>query len=173
MKGGSQKTCVDLQNTSGGRLKLFKTCKKPRRRWQQPSFGGCRISQHTYKQQREDEDHEDHETNKKNMKIMYIVPKNQKMNITRVKRHEAWGSWNQEKEHEKYVVPRNQETNITRVKRHKACISFKSHKPWKAQIFMKLKKLRTSQNLESSKLKKARRLSQGGKKLKDQFFCTR
>jgi len=54
-------------------------------------FGGrCWISQHTYKQQREDEDREDHKTNKKkNMKIMYIVPRNQKMNITRVKRHEA------------------------------------------------------------------------------------
>jgi hypothetical protein len=40
-----------------------------------------------------------------------------------------------------YIVPRNQEMNITRVKKHKAYISLKSHKPWKAQIFMKLKKL--------------------------------
>jgi hypothetical protein len=30
-------------------------------------------------------------------------------------------------------MPRIQETNITRVKRHEGCISFKSHKPWKAQ----------------------------------------
>jgi hypothetical protein len=37
-------------------------------------------------------------------------------------------------------MPRIQETNITRVKRHEGCISFKSHKPWKAQILMKLKK---------------------------------
>jgi hypothetical protein len=44
---------------------------------------------------------------------------------------------------------RNQETNITRVKRHEAYISFKSHKPWKAQILMKLKKLGISQSLES------------------------
>jgi len=41
----------------------------------------------------------------------------------------------------KYVMPRIQETNITRVKRNEGCISFKSHKPWKAQILMKLKKL--------------------------------
>jgi hypothetical protein len=138
MKGGSQKTCVDLQNTRAGRLKLFKIHKKLGRRWQWPKFGRCRISQHTYKQQKEDENCEDHETNKKNMKIMYIMPRNQEMNITRVKMHEARGSWNQEKEHDKYVLPRNQKTNITRVKRHKACISLKFHKPWKAPNFMKL-----------------------------------
>jgi hypothetical protein len=35
-------------------------------------FGRYQISQHTYKQWREEEDWEDHETNKKkNMKIMY------------------------------------------------------------------------------------------------------
>jgi hypothetical protein len=44
---------------------------------------------------------------------------------------------------------KNQETNITRVKRRDACISLKSHKPWKAQILMKLKKLGISQSLES------------------------
>ncbi len=106
------------------------------------------------------------------------MPRNQKMNIIRVKRHEAWESWNQEEEeHEKYVVPRNQETNITRVKRHEACISLKSHKPWKAQILMKLKKFGTSWSLESwlesSKLKRAMRLPQGGEKLKDKKNCIR
>jgi hypothetical protein len=74
-------------------------------------------------------------------------------------------------------MPRNQETNITRVKRHKTCISFKSHKPWKAQILMKLKKIGILGSLkswlESSKLKRARRLPQGGEKLKDQIFCIR
>ncbi len=116
-------------------------------------------------------------TSKKNMKIMYIVPRNQEMNITRVKRHEAWGSWNQEKKHEKYVVPRNQETNIMRVKRHEAYISLKYHKPWKVQIFMKLKKLGTSRSLESwlesSKFERSKQLPQGGGKLKDQNFCIR
>jgi hypothetical protein len=34
------KICVDLQNTRGGKLKLFKSHKKPRKRWWQPSLGG-------------------------------------------------------------------------------------------------------------------------------------
>jgi len=106
------------------------------------------------------------------------VLRNQKMNITRVKRHEAWGSWNQEEEkHDNYVVPRNQEKNTTKVKRHEACISLKSHKPWKAQILMKLKKLGISQSLESwlesSKLKRAKWLPCGEEKLKDHKFCIR
>jgi hypothetical protein len=74
-------------------------------------------------------------------------------------------------------VPKNQETNIMKVKRHEACISLKSHKPWKAQILMKLKKLGTLWSLESwlesSKLKRARQSPQGGEKLKDQNFRIR
>jgi hypothetical protein len=74
-------------------------------------------------------------------------------------------------------MPRIQETNITRVKRHEGCISFKSHKPWKVQILMKLKKLGISWSLESwlksSKLKRARWSPQRQEKLKDQIFCIR
>jgi len=77
----------------------------------------------------------------------------------------------------KYVVLWNQKMNITRVKRHEGCISFKSHKPWKGQILMKLKKLGISWSLESwlksSKLKRARQSPQGQEKLKDQIFCIR
>jgi hypothetical protein len=99
---------------------------------------GCWISQHACKRWKEEEEHENN-----------VVPINQKINITSMKRHEAWGSWNQkEEEHEKYVVPRNQETNIMRVKRQEDYISLKSHKPWKTQILMKLKKLGTPWSLE-------------------------
>jgi hypothetical protein len=31
-EGRKSKICLDLQNTRGGRLKLFKSCKKPRKR---------------------------------------------------------------------------------------------------------------------------------------------
>ncbi len=81
------------------------------------------------------------------------------------------------KKNMKICMPRIQETNITRVKRHEGCISFKSHKPWKVQILMKLKKLGISWSLESwlksSKLKRARWSPQRQEKLKDQIFCIR
>jgi len=50
---------------------------------------------------------EEHENN-----VMLI---NQKINVIRVKGHDAWESWKQEEEeHEKYVVPRNQKTTSRR-----------------------------------------------------------
>jgi hypothetical protein len=52
--------------------------------------GGGQISQHTcnqWKEENHEEQEEEHENN--------VMTRHQKMNITSVKMHEIWKSWNQ------------------------------------------------------------------------------